>query len=110
MMGQRLNNVLRPVAIPYIQGLPDAIFYQDNARPHSACICQHALQGIQTLPWPSYSPHLSPIEHVRDVIGCHLQTLPLLVQKTNCGKWLKGNREPSLRAPSALLLTLCLDV
>ncbi|KFM59999.1 Transposable element Tc1 transposase, partial [Stegodyphus mimosarum] len=78
MTAQRyLDNVLRPVAIPYLQGLPNVIFQQDNARPHSARICQHALQGIQMLPWPPYSPDLSPIEHVWDVIGRRLQTLPL---------------------------------
>ncbi|GFW72485.1 uncharacterized protein TNCV_3797131 [Trichonephila clavipes] len=35
---------------------------------------------------------------------------PCLVRTTNFGKWLKGNGEPSLRTPSALLLTLYLDV
>ncbi|KFM67742.1 Transposable element Tc1 transposase, partial [Stegodyphus mimosarum] len=74
MTAQRyLDNVLRPMAIPYLQGLPNE---QDNARPHSARICQHALQGIQMLPWPPYSPDLSPIEHVWDVIGRRLKTLP----------------------------------
>ncbi|GFU55430.1 HTH_Tnp_Tc3_2 domain-containing protein [Trichonephila clavipes] len=29
------------------------------------------------LPWPAYSPDISPIEHVWDVIGHRLQTLPL---------------------------------
>ncbi|KFM56863.1 Transposable element Tc1 transposase, partial [Stegodyphus mimosarum] len=78
MTSQRyLDNVLRPVVIPYLQGLPNAIF-QQVARTHSARICQHALQGIQMLPWPPYSPDLSPIEHVWNVIGHRLQTLPLL--------------------------------
>ncbi|KFM65626.1 Transposable element Tc1 transposase, partial [Stegodyphus mimosarum] len=57
--------------------LDNVLLQQDNARPHTACICQHALQGIQMLPWPPYSPDLSPIEHVWDVIGHRLQTLPL---------------------------------
>ncbi|GFT35762.1 uncharacterized protein TNCV_968631 [Trichonephila clavipes] len=35
---------------------------------------------------------------------------PCFVRTTNFGKWLKGNGEPSLRTPSALLLTLYLDV
>lgn len=48
-----------------------------GARPHIACISQHALQGLQLLPWPPCSPDLSPIEHIWDMIGCHLQTLPL---------------------------------
>ncbi|KFM57473.1 Transposable element Tcb1 transposase, partial [Stegodyphus mimosarum] len=73
MTSQRyLDNVLRPVVITYLQRLPNAIF-----RPHSARICQHALQGIQMLLWPPYSPDLSPIEHVWDVIGRRLQILPL---------------------------------
>ncbi|GFV12374.1 transposable element Tc1 transposase [Trichonephila clavipes] len=72
-----VQNVLHPVAIPYLQGLPNAIFQQDNARPHTTRISQHALRGIQMLPWPAYSPDLSPIEHVWDVIGRRLQTLPL---------------------------------
>ncbi|KFM62163.1 Transposable element Tc1 transposase, partial [Stegodyphus mimosarum] len=78
MTAQRyLDIALRPVAIPYLQGLPNAIFQQNNARPHSARICQHALQGIQMLPCPPYSPDLSPIKHVWDVIRRRLQTLPL---------------------------------
>ncbi|KFM75199.1 Transposable element Tcb1 transposase, partial [Stegodyphus mimosarum] len=79
MTAQRyLDNVLWPVAIPYLQGLPNASFQLYNARPQSSArICQHALQGIQMLPWPPYSPDLSPIEHVWDVIGRRLQTLPL---------------------------------
>ncbi|GFU53860.1 transposable element Tc1 transposase [Trichonephila clavipes] len=72
-----VQNVLRSVAIPYLQGLPNAIFQQDNSRPHTARISQHALRGVQMLPWPAYSPDLSPIEHVWDVIGRRLQTLPL---------------------------------
>jgi transposase len=72
-----VQNVLQPVAIPYLQGVPNAIFQQDNARPHTARISQNALQGVQMLPWPAYSPDLSPIEHVWDTIGRRLQTLPL---------------------------------
>ncbi|GFW41414.1 transposable element Tcb2 transposase [Trichonephila clavipes] len=60
-----------------IRELPNAIFQQDNACPHTACISQHALRGVQMLPWPAYSPDLSPIEHVWDVIGRRFQTLPL---------------------------------
>ena len=78
MTAQRyVDNVLRPVAIPYLQGLPNAIFQQDNARPHSARISQHALRGVQMLSWPPYSPDLSPIEHVWDVIGRRMQNLSL---------------------------------
>ncbi|GFX13843.1 transposable element Tc1 transposase [Trichonephila clavipes] len=86
-----VQNVLRPVEIPYIQGLPNAIFQQDNARPHTARISQQALRGVQMLPWPAYSPDLLPIEHVSDVIGRRLQTLPL--PRTNDPLWQMVERE-----------------
>ncbi|GFX45807.1 transposable element Tc1 transposase [Trichonephila clavipes] len=31
---QYINKVLQPQAIPFLQGLPGAVFQQDNARPH----------------------------------------------------------------------------
>ncbi|GFX93442.1 transposable element Tcb1 transposase [Trichonephila clavipes] len=86
-----VQNVLGPVAIPYLQGLPNAIFQQDNARPHTARISQYALRGVQMLPCPAYSPDLSPIEHVWDVIGRRLQTLPL--PRTNDQLWQMFERE-----------------
>ncbi|GFS53300.1 transposable element Tc1 transposase [Trichonephila clavipes] len=86
-----VQNVLHPVAIPYLQGLPNAIFQQDNAHPHTSRISQHALRGVQRLPWPTYSPDLSPIEHVWDVIERRLQTLPL--PRTNDQLWQMVERE-----------------
>ncbi|UYV66469.1 hypothetical protein LAZ67_4001791 [Cordylochernes scorpioides] len=76
MTAQRyVDDVLRPVTLPYLQGVPNAL-YQDNARPHTARISQQALQDVQMLPWPPYSPELSPIEHVWDIIGRRLHALP----------------------------------
>ncbi|UYV78228.1 hypothetical protein LAZ67_16000584 [Cordylochernes scorpioides] len=66
--GERSN----PAAI----GVPNALYQQDNARPHTARISQQALQDVQMLPWPPYSPDLSPIEHVWDIIGRRLHALP----------------------------------
>ncbi|UYV84126.1 hypothetical protein LAZ67_X001263, partial [Cordylochernes scorpioides] len=64
MTAQRyVDDVLRPVTLPYLQGVPNALYQQDNARPHTARISQQALQDVQMLPWPPYSPDLSPIEH-----------------------------------------------
>ncbi|UYV75049.1 hypothetical protein LAZ67_12002232 [Cordylochernes scorpioides] len=59
-----------------IMGVPNALYQQDNARPHTARISQQALQDVQMLPWPPYSPDLSPIEHVWDIIGRRLHALP----------------------------------
>ncbi|UYV65499.1 K02A2.6-like, partial [Cordylochernes scorpioides] len=59
-----------------IMGVPNALYQQDNARPHTARISQQALQDVQMLPWPPYSPDLSPIEQVWDIIGRRLHTLP----------------------------------
>ncbi|UYV82055.1 hypothetical protein LAZ67_21000606 [Cordylochernes scorpioides] len=77
MTAQRyFDDVLRPVTLPYLQGVPNALYQQDNARPHTARISQQALQDVQMLPWPPYSPDLSPIEHVWDIIGRRLHALP----------------------------------
>ncbi|UYV66277.1 hypothetical protein LAZ67_4001183, partial [Cordylochernes scorpioides] len=77
MTAQRyVDDVLRPVTLPYLQGVPNALYQQDNARPHTARISQQPLQDVQMLPWPPYSPDLSPIEHVWDIIGRRLHALP----------------------------------
>ncbi|UYV77665.1 hypothetical protein LAZ67_15001849 [Cordylochernes scorpioides] len=77
MTAQRyVDDVLRPVTLPYLQGVPNALYQQDNARPHTARISQQALQDVQMLPWPPYSPEHSPIEHVWDIIGRRLHALP----------------------------------
>ncbi|UYV66571.1 hypothetical protein LAZ67_4002132 [Cordylochernes scorpioides] len=77
MTAQRyVDDVLRPMTLPYLQGVPNALYQQDNARPHTARISQQALQDVQMLPWPPYSPDLSPIEHVWDIIGRRLHALP----------------------------------
>ncbi|GFU69712.1 transposable element Tc1 transposase [Trichonephila clavipes] len=65
LTGQRyVDDILRPHVGPFLNGLPGAIFQQDNARPHTARVAQDFLRHFQTLPWPPRSPHLSPVEHV----------------------------------------------
>ncbi|GFW12242.1 transposable element Tcb2 transposase [Trichonephila clavipes] len=59
LKGQRyVDDILRPHVGPFLNGLPGAIFQQDNA--------QDLLRHFQTLPWSSRSPDLSPVEHVCD--------------------------------------------
>ncbi|GFU98926.1 transposable element Tc1 transposase [Trichonephila clavipes] len=71
---------------PFLNGLPEAIFQQDNARPHTARVAQDFLRHFQTLLWPARSPDLSPGEHVWDQLKrqmplCHsVHDLKLTVQ------------------------------
>ncbi|PRD35979.1 UNVERIFIED_CONTAM: tc1a [Trichonephila clavipes] len=61
--------------------MDDPIYYelrQDNASPHVTktirdfCSSQH----MQLLPWPAYSPDMTPIEHVWDLLGRRLARDP----------------------------------
>ncbi|GFT15006.1 transposable element Tcb2 transposase [Trichonephila clavipes] len=66
-----VHEVLQSEVAPFLQGIPVAIFQQNNARPHVVktvrdfCSAQH----MQLLPWSAYSPDLSPIEHVWDLVS-----------------------------------------
>ncbi|GFT33618.1 uncharacterized protein TNCV_4381931 [Trichonephila clavipes] len=67
LTGQRyVDDILRPHVGPFLNGLPRAIFQQDNARPHTARVAQDFLRHFQTLPWLARSPDLSPVEYVWD--------------------------------------------
>ncbi|GFX62351.1 transposable element Tc1 transposase [Trichonephila clavipes] len=54
LTGQRyVDDILRSHVGPFLNGLPGAIFKQDNARPHTARVAQDFLRHFQTLPWPA---------------------------------------------------------
>ncbi|GFU80475.1 cathepsin L [Trichonephila clavipes] len=87
LTGQRyVDDILRPHVGPFLKGLPEAIFQQDNARSHTARVAQDFLRHFQTLPWPARSSDLSPVEHVWDQLkrqmpSCHfVHDLELAVQ------------------------------
>ncbi|GFU84948.1 transposable element Tcb2 transposase [Trichonephila clavipes] len=70
----------------FLNGLPGAIFQQDNAHPHIARVAQDFLRHFQTLPWLDRSLDLSLVEHVwyelkRQMPSCHsVHDLELAVQ------------------------------
>ncbi|GFX07090.1 DDE_3 domain-containing protein [Trichonephila clavipes] len=87
LTGQRyVDDILRLHVGPFLNGLPGAIFQQNNARPLTARVAQDFLRHFQSLPWPSRSPDLSPLEHVwdllkRQIAPCHsVHDLELTVQ------------------------------
>ncbi|GFX14571.1 transposable element Tcb1 transposase [Trichonephila clavipes] len=87
LMGQRyVDDILRPHVGPFLNGLPGAIFQQDNARPHKARAAKDFLRHLQTFLWPAHSPDLSPVEHMWDQLRrqmplCHsVHDLELAVQ------------------------------
>ncbi|GFX90016.1 transposable element Tcb2 transposase [Trichonephila clavipes] len=65
-----VHEVLQPEVIPFLQGILGAIFQQDNARPHVAKTVRDffSVQHMQLLPWAAYSPDMSLIEHVWDLV------------------------------------------
>ncbi|MBJ4999813.1 IS630 family transposase [Salmonella enterica subsp. enterica serovar Hadar] len=69
-----ISDVLGPVALPYLRGLRNATFQQDNARPHVARTVLTFLDTahVRLLPWPARSPDLSPIENVWSMVAKRL--------------------------------------
>ncbi|GFW80748.1 transposable element Tcb2 transposase [Trichonephila clavipes] len=81
-----IDDILRPHVGPFLNGLPGAIFQQDNAHQHTARVAQAFLRHFQTLPWLARFPDLSPVEPVWDQLkwlipSCHsVHDLELAVQ------------------------------
>ncbi|GFW37565.1 transposable element Tcb2 transposase [Trichonephila clavipes] len=77
LTGQRyVDDILRSHVGLFLNGLPGAIFQQNNARPHTARVARDFLRHYQTHPWLARSPDLSPVEHVWDQLkrqmpSCH---------------------------------------
>ncbi|GFU20997.1 uncharacterized protein TNCV_4600581 [Trichonephila clavipes] len=77
LTGQRdVDDILPSHVGLFLNGLPGAIFQQDNARLHTARVAQDFLCHFQTLPWPARSTDWSPVEHVWDQLkrkmpSCH---------------------------------------
>jgi hypothetical protein len=65
---------LKPIVVPFICR-HHLMFQHDNGRPHVARICTQFLEfeNVSVLPWPAYSPDMSPIEHVWDALDLCVQ-------------------------------------
>lgn len=66
------DEILRPLVVPCLQAIgPQAVYQDDNARPHRARIVNEFMQqnNVTRMEWPAYSPDLAPIEHAWDLLG-----------------------------------------
>ena len=77
-----IHDVLQPEVVPFLQGIPGAIFQQDNASPHVAKIVRDfcSPQRMQLPLWPGYPPDMSSIESVfcsfkRGKIAAHTSSM-----------------------------------
>ena len=67
-----IDVVLEQVEVPFLHNHAGVTLYQqDNVRRHSARLTTDFLgqNNVQVLPWPAFSPDLSPKEHLWDQLG-----------------------------------------
>ncbi|GFT41973.1 transposable element Tcb2 transposase [Trichonephila clavipes] len=68
-----VDDILRPHVGPFLNGLPGAIFQQDNARPtgyNKSCLRLPTSFSHSSM--AGRSPNLSPLEHVWDYLKCQM--------------------------------------
>ncbi|GBM05968.1 hypothetical protein AVEN_80561-1 [Araneus ventricosus] len=66
------DEILHPLVRPFIAAKgTDAIFIDDNIRPHRARLVRSYLESetVPQMAWSLRSPDLNPIEHVCDMLG-----------------------------------------
>ena len=80
------DEIPRPIVVPFLRR--HHLIFHDNARPHVARIFTQFLEAenVPVLPWPAYSPDMSPIEHVWDALGRRVRQpvpVPVNIQQTH---------------------------
>ena len=68
------DKILRTIVMLFISH-HHLMFQHNNARPHVARTCTQLLEAehVPILPWPAYSPDMSPIEHIWDALDRHVR-------------------------------------
>ena len=78
MIGESYREILENNLLKSVEKLGmshDWIFQHDNDPKHRAAIVANWLNrnGVERLPWPSFSPDMNPIEHLRDEVERQLK-------------------------------------
>ena len=102
-----ITTAVNSVLLPFIWQGVDVIFQQNNARPHTAAATQRALRGVQ-LPWPAWTPDLSPIERVWDMMKRELFLQSLPKPLPNCDNGCKMLGKIYRRIKSGTYMNICL--
>ena len=79
-----MHEILRPIVVSFI--LCGHLMFQHKARPYVERICTQFLEAenVRVLPWPAYSPDMSPVEPVCDTVHQRVRQcvpIPVNIQK-----------------------------
>ena len=67
------DDSLQLVMLPFLLRRPELTFQCNNSQPRTARVAINCLQVCFILPWPSWSPELSLIEHILEIMRGRLQ-------------------------------------